>query len=42
SSFEAPEAGDPDWAISTDNQTEEESLDQLLEKVLPLIKQPNS
>lgn len=38
SSFEAPVAGDPDWTISTDKQTEDESLNQLLEKVLPLIK----
>ncbi|MGZ0655668.1 adenylyl-sulfate kinase [Coraliomargarita sp. W4R53] len=38
SSFEAPEASDPDWTITTDNQSEAESLDQLLEKVLPLIK----
>ena len=38
SSFEAPEAGDPDWTISTDNKTEEESLNELLERVLPLIK----
>lgn len=38
SSFEAPEAGDPDWTISTDNKTEEESLNELLEQVLPLIK----
>ncbi|MDQ8193603.1 adenylyl-sulfate kinase [Coraliomargarita sp. SDUM461004] len=38
SSFEAPVAGDPDWTITTDKQTEEESLNQLLEKVLPLIK----
>ena len=37
-SFEAPEAGDPDWTINTDNQTKDESLNQLLEKVLPLIK----
>ena len=38
SSFEAPDAGDPDWMITTDNQAVEESLNQLLEKVLPLIK----
>ena len=38
SSFEAPKPGDPDWTITTDNQTEDESLNQLLEKVLPLIK----
>ena len=38
SSFEAPVAGDPDWTITTDKQTEDESLNHLLEKVLPLIK----
>jgi adenylylsulfate kinase len=38
SSFEAPDAGDPDWTVTTDDQTEDESLNQLLEKVLPLIK----
>ncbi len=38
SSFEVPEEGAPDWTISTDHQSEEESLQQLLERVLPLIK----
>ena len=38
SSFEAPDAGDHDWTITTDNQAVEESLNQLLEKILPLIK----
>lgn len=38
SSFEAPEGSDPDWTISTDSKTEEESLNELLERVLPLIK----
>ena len=42
SSFEAPEDGAPDWTISTDNQTEEESLKALLDKVLPLISNPDS
>lgn len=37
SSFEAPEHGDPDWTITTDKQTEEESLDLLLQRVLPRI-----
>jgi adenylylsulfate kinase len=41
SSFEAPEAGDPDWTISTDSQSEAESIQQLLEKVLPLVKSSN-
>ncbi len=38
SSFEGPEGGDPDWTISTDNKTEEAALNELLEKVLPLIQ----
>lgn len=42
SSFEAPDADDPDWTVTTDNQTEEASLNQLLEKVLPLIKASKS
>lgn len=42
SSFEEPEASDPDWTISTDNKTEEESLNELLEQVLPLIKKTES
>ena len=37
SSFEEPEASDSDWVIPTDEQTEEESLNALLEKVLPII-----
>ena len=40
SSFEEPRADAPDWTISTDHQTEEESLKQLLEQVLPLIQAP--
>jgi adenylylsulfate kinase len=39
STFEAPETEDPDWTITTDNQSEEASLNQLLEQVLPLINQ---
>lgn len=42
STFQAPEAGDPDWTISTDEKTEEESLNELLAKVLPLIKKPDN
>jgi adenylylsulfate kinase len=38
SAFEAPEADDPDWTVVTDNRTEEESLNELLEKILPLIQ----
>jgi adenylylsulfate kinase len=40
SSFEAPEPGAPDWTIQTDAQTEQESLRQLLDRVLPLIQAP--
>lgn len=42
SSFETPESGDPDWTISTDGQTEDESLQELLAKVLPLISTAHS
>ena len=38
SSFEAPEPGEPDWIISTDQQSEADSLKELLEKVLPIIQ----
>lgn len=38
SSFEAPDPGDPDWGISTDQQSEADSLNELLEKVLPIIQ----
>lgn len=37
SSFEPPEADLADWTVSTDKQAEEASLNQLLEKVLPII-----
>ena len=39
SSFEAPVASDNDWVISTDSQTEEGSINELLERILPLIEQ---
>ena len=38
SSFEEPVAGDPDWIISTDEQSEEDSVNELLERILPLIQ----
>lgn len=38
SAFEAPESGDPDWVISTDRQSEASSLQEILEKVLPIIQ----
>jgi adenylylsulfate kinase len=42
SSFEPPEAGAKDWVIPTDNQSEEASLNELLQKVLPLIETSDS
>ena len=41
SSFEAPEIADSDWTVKTDNQSEDESLRELLEKVSPIISLPN-
>ena len=41
SSFEAPEKADHDWIVRTDEQSEEESLQELLEKVSPFISLPN-
>jgi len=38
SSFEEPTAADNNWVISTDSQTEEESINQLLERIIPLIE----
>ena len=42
SSFEAPKISDSDWTIKTDNKSKEDSLRELLEKVIPLISLPNS
>lgn len=42
SSFEEPEATDVDWIVRTDNQSESESLDALLKRVLPLIEKKHS
>ncbi len=39
STFEEPIAADNDWVISTDSQTEQESIDELLERIMPLIEQ---
>lgn len=39
SSFEAPAAEDADWIIRTEDKTESESVDELLQRVLPLIQQ---
>ncbi len=38
SSFEAPAEGDVDWIISTDSKTENECINELLERILPLIE----
>ncbi|MDG1241662.1 MAG: adenylyl-sulfate kinase [Opitutae bacterium] len=38
SSFEEPTADDHDWVISTDSKTEQESIDELLERIIPLIE----
>jgi adenylylsulfate kinase len=43
SSFEAPIEGAMDWIISTDKQREQDSVNALLERILPLIQHtPNS
>ena len=39
--FEAPEKADPDWTVKTDDQSEEDSLRELLEKVSSIISLPN-
>jgi adenylylsulfate kinase len=38
SSFEVPDASDEDWIISTESQSEEHSVNELIERILPLIK----
>jgi adenylylsulfate kinase len=38
STFEAPEAGATDWIIATDEQSEAASINELLERILPLIQ----
>ncbi|MGK0463977.1 MAG: adenylylsulfate kinase [Lentimonas sp.] len=38
SSFEVPAASDEDWIISTESQSEEHSVNELIERILPLIK----
>ncbi|MEM7790544.1 MAG: adenylyl-sulfate kinase [Verrucomicrobiota bacterium] len=38
SSFEEPAEADADWIISTDEQSEQESLNELIERVLPIVK----
>ena len=38
SSFEEPIEGDSDWVISTDEQSETESMDTLQQKILPIIR----
>jgi adenylylsulfate kinase len=38
SSFEAPDTEEADWLIQTEQTTESEAVDQLLQRILPLIK----
>lgn len=38
SSFEAPEADDVDWTISTESQTEQSSVSEFFDCIFPLIK----
>jgi len=38
SSFEPPEAGDPDWVLDTDHLSEAEALQHLHARILPLIE----
>lgn len=38
SSFEAPEANDKDWLISTESQTEESAANELFDRILSLVK----
>lgn len=38
SGFEPPEAGDPDWVVDTDSQSEAEALAGLLARIQPMIE----
>ena len=38
SSFEAPIEADTDWVVSTDSKSEEACIEELLERILPLIE----
>jgi adenylylsulfate kinase len=38
SAFETPDVVDKDWIISTESKTEESSVDELFERILPLVK----
>lgn len=38
SSFEVPEVKDVDWVISTESQTEKNSIDKLFDRILPMVK----
>ncbi|MFT4901473.1 MAG: adenylylsulfate kinase [Lentimonas sp.] len=40
SSFDTPGADDSDWIIRTEDKTEAESVDELLQRILPLIQKP--
>ena len=37
SAFEEPIPNDTDWVVTTDQQTEDDSVKLLLDKILPLI-----
>lgn len=41
STFEPPEASDPDWVICTDELTEDEALNQLHRRIGPMIEFPS-
>jgi adenylylsulfate kinase len=38
SAFEEPVDGDRDWVIATDSNTEQASVNELLQRILPLIE----
>lgn len=42
SSFEPPEADDPDWVICTDRLSETEALEQLYRRIVPMIEFPSA
>ncbi len=42
SSFEEPSANEKDWIVSTDENSEEESVEELLKKILPHIQKTSN
>lgn len=42
SSFEPPEDKDPDWVIATDEMSEDEAIDLLHQKIIPVIEFPSA